>query len=233
MIIKTISQSPRFKFTLLILFLFLCWWLGRRVPLDIDAYRSWLSQFPLLISGSVFVVVYVVVTFFVFFANDVFRMMSAVLFGAYISTLFVWIAEMINLVMLFHLSRGLGREFVERKLPWQRKRQPDLKSDEPFWGIFVLRAAPLIPFRFLDLGFGLTGISFKRYFVVSLLATPLRVFWVQFILAGVGEMLLKDPGVLVEYLLKNRMVVNLSFIYIVLTFFGVFSYRRRKRRKMP
>ena len=222
-------KSPPFKFTLLIILLFLCWQMGRRLPLDVDAYREWLSQFPLFISGFVFVVVYVVVTFFVFFANDLFRMMSAVLFGPYVSTVFVWAAEMMNLLVLFNLSRNLGREFVEQKFKWKEDRQ-ELKAEDPFWGIFVIRVAPLVPFRFLDLGFGLTQISLKRYFVISLVSSPLRIFWVQFILAGVGDMIFKDPSVLVEYLSNNRIVFNFSLIYIVFTFVGVFLYRKRKKK---
>jgi len=219
-------KSPPFKFALLIILLFLFWQMGRHIPLDLDSYRRWLAQFPLFISGFVFVAVYVVVTFFVFFANDLFRMMSAVLFGPAISTLFVLTAEMVNLVVLFHLSRNLGREFLEQKFKWKKDR-PELKAEDPFWGIFIIRVAPLVPFRFLDLGFGLTKISFKRYFVISLLGSPLRIFWLQFILAGAGEMIFKNPGVVVEYLLENRMVVNWSFFYLVLTFLGVWIYRRR------
>ncbi len=182
--------SPNLKFFLLIVLLFVCWLIGRYIPFDIEFYKQFLAQYPLALSGLIFVVAYVIMTFFVWFSKDLFRLAAAILFGAYWSTLFVWIAEMINLVILFHISRNLGREFVEQKF----KLKPVVTADDGhyFWRVFALRIVPIIAFKFLDLGFGLTKISFRKYFI-SLIASPLRIFWVQFILAGVGDALFKDP----------------------------------------
>ena len=80
----------------------------------------------------------------------------------------------------------------------------------------MFRFVPFIPLRFLDLAVGLTRISFRRYLLVVILASPLRIFWVQYILASVGRSFLKDPSVLVEFLVENQALLILSFVYALL-----------------
>ena len=59
---------------------------------------------------------YVVLTFFIWFGpKDVFRIASGVIFGAEISTIYITIAETVNAILLFMLSRIFGREYIEKK----------------------------------------------------------------------------------------------------------------------
>src|SRR5436189_110289 len=74
---------------------------------------------------------------------------------------------------------------------------------------------PLVPFRFMDLGFGLTKLPFTKYFLAVVLGSPLRIFWLQFILAGVGEALFKNPSALLDYLMAHQNVLFLSGIYFI------------------
>lgn len=203
------------NFLALVSILFLSWLLGRYFHIDSNYLKNLLSKFPLVYSGIAFVLLYVVITFFVWFSKDIFRVLGAVIFGAYLSTLFVYIAEMINAAILFNLSRFLGRGFVKNHLRGGFEDLDERICKFGFWGIFVLRITPLVPFRFLDIAGGLTRIYFKEYFLVSCLGSPIRIFWLQFILAAVGLGIFKDNSLVMRYFLENKIVFIFSLIYLV------------------
>lgn len=213
---KKFFANPTFRFLLFIAFLIGLWFLGKAFHLDLDKVHAWLAQYPLWISGVCFIVIYVGITTLLWIGTiDFFRTTAALLFGPYWSTLFVYIAEIFNACILFMISRKLGREFVEHKFHLKGKDLEYTKGDSGFWWALALRMNPLVPFRFMDLGFGLTKLSFIKYFWVVVLGSPARIFWLQFILAGVGEALFKDKAALVNYLLAHSDVLMFSGIYFL------------------
>jgi len=219
----------KIKFLVLIISLILIWYLGRFFQIDTEALGKSLNRFPVLYSGIIYVVLYVIVTFFIFFSKDIFWITGALAYGPYLSTLLVIIAEAINAVILFHLARYLGRNFMEHYLKRKSENLDDRLANVNFFWLFILRLAPLIPYRFLDLGVGLTRIHFRRYFAAVLLATPIRVFWVQYILAVVGKNIFNKPELLVDYLLQNKTLFIFSFIYLVLVILAAFKLRHKPR----
>lgn len=214
------------KFLALIAALALLMYLGRFFHIDADRIEVFLRKLPLVYSGIIFVCLYVVVTFFFWLSKDVFKLISAFLFGAYISTLFIFIAEAINATILFYLSRFLGRQFVEKHLAAGSNRLDKRLANTGFLWLFLFRAVPLIPFRFLDLAAGLTDISFKRYIAAVSLGSPVRIFWVQYVLAGAGRGILKNPQALVDYLSLNKAAFIFSFIYLILIIFIALKLKR-------
>lgn len=221
------TYSYKLKFLILFLALLLFWYLGRFIPLDAAALEDTLKKFPLIYSGLIFVVLYCVITFFLFFANDIFRFVSAVIFGALISTIFVFIAELINAFILFYLARFLGRDFVKVSLKDRYEKLDERLARTNFFWLFMFRAVPLIPFRFLDLGAGLTGISFKRYLTVVIIGSPLRIFWLQYFLAGVGKGIFGNPYLMVDYLARDKFLFVFTFIYLILIFVVAFKLKKR------
>lgn len=209
-------MKDRLKFLFFVAALVLFWFFGRFFPVDTEAIQKSLAQFPHFYSGVIFVLLYVVVSFFLWFSKDVFRFAAAVLFGAFLSTLFIWIAEIINTGILFHFSRGLGRNFVENSLKGKYRNLDQKLAGLNFFWLFMFRLVPLVPFRFLDLAMGLSKISFRRYFTAAILGSPLRIFWVQFVLAGVGRNFFKSPSLVAEFFLKNQNLFFLSILYLIL-----------------
>lgn len=204
------------KFLLLVFALGLLWYLGRFLHIDSGFIQAYVARFPAGLSALVYVLLYVVVTFFIFFSKDIFWIAGALLFGAYASTALIYISEVINAFILFYIARYLGRNFVEGYLK-QRSAGWDLRFAKiSFFWLFMLRAVPLVPYRFLDLGFGLTKISFRKYLLAVLLATPVKTFWVQYILAEMGLRIFTQPQELVSYLLANRSLFMFSLIYALL-----------------
>ena len=215
---KNFFSNPAFRFSLFIAFLVGLWFLGQAFHIDIDRIRAWLARYPLWLSGSLFVALYVGITTFLWFGTiDFFRTTSAILFGPFISTLLVYIAEVCNASILFMISRKLGREFVEQRFHIKKKDLKYTQDNAGFWWALALRMNPLVPLRLLDLGFGLIDLSFTKFFLSVALGLPLRIFWLQLILAGVGEAVFKDPKAVMTYLLEHVNIIVFSGIY----FFGV------------
>jgi len=210
------ERRDKIKFIVFILTLFLIWHLGRFFHIDTGAIGNVLRKIPILYSGIAFVMLYVIITFFIWFSKDVLRLMAAVLFGAALSTLFIWLAETINAFILFYLARNLGRGFLEESLKGPRKNLDTRISQLNFFWLFLFRAAPLIPFRFLDLAGGLSSIPFRRYLAAVVFGSLLRIFWLQYILSCVGKSILDNPSVVVEYLVSNKNMLLFSLTYLIL-----------------
>jgi uncharacterized membrane protein YdjX (TVP38/TMEM64 family) len=214
MFIKKYKQGLGFLILILVVLLF--WYLGRALQIDIPAIQKWLSVFPPVLSAILYILLYVAVTFFIFFSKDLFWFMGAILFGPFLSALYICIAETINAFILFYLSRFLGRGYVEKNLSEKYRRLDNKLGKISLFWLFVFRAAPLLPYRFLDLASGLTGIRFKKYLIAVVFGSPFKMFWIQYILYGVGISIFNDPGVLAEYFLAHKPLLIFSLLYIIL-----------------
>lgn len=196
-------------------FFLLTWILGRFFSLNLEALRRPLTQIPVWLSTAAYVILYVAISFFLWASKDIFKVVGALCFGVYLSTLLVLISELINAALLFTMARSLGRDFVRRSLKGTAENLDGKVGQFGFWGIFSLRLIPLVPFRFLDLLAGLTSLRLRDYLFAAALGSPLRVFWVQYILTAVGESVFKDPKILSVYLLENPFMFGLSLIYLI------------------
>jgi len=222
--IKSLFQNQKFKFILLVFILIICWYLGRRFDISFDQIKIFLNKFPLWLSGVVFVVLYVITTTFMWFGpKDVFRISAAFIFGAFISTIFVWIAEMIDAVIMFTLSRILGREYVEQKFKLKSDQAAKARKKTSVLEIFAWRINPLVPFRIMDLGFGITKVDFRKYFPMVMIASLPRIFWLQYIIATVGEGMFEaikfkmkamkeDKGNMINYIIEISDTMNSFFL---------------------
>jgi len=213
------------KFVVLIIISVLILYVGKIFHLDCDTIQRFLQRFSLVYASLIFVLLYCLVTFFVWFSKDIFFVAGAVLFGVYLSTLLVWIAETINAFILFYLARYLGKGFVDDSLKSGYRNLSEKLSQISFPWLFLLRAVPLIPYRFLDLAAGLTRISFKRYLLAVILGSPIKIFWVQYVLANVGLGILTKPYALAEYLLHHKILFIFSLIYPLLVIFVAFKLK--------
>jgi len=218
------------KFLIFILVLSLFWYLGRYMKVDTTLLQDSLAQLPIFVSALLYVVLYITVTFFIFFSKDIFWFIGALLFGPFLSASLICIAELTNAVILFHLSRFLGRGYVEKRLSDKyRTLDRKLSGLNLFW-LLVFRAAPLVPYRFMDLAAGLTGIRFRKYFVAVFFGTPLKMFWIQYIIYAVGKSIINNPFALMEYFLGNRTLFLFSFLYVILVVMVVIKMVKREKR---
>lgn len=228
MAITRIRNELKFLIFLLVLSLF--WYLSRYLKIESSSLQDSLAQLPFLLSSVLYIFLYVIVTFFIFFSKDIFWFMGAFLFGPFVSAALICIAELINAVILFNLSRFLGRGYVEKKMSGKYSMlDRKISSLSLFW-LFIFRAAPLIPYRFMDLAAGLTGMRFSRYLIAVFFGTPLKMFWIQYIIYAVGASIFNNPRVLTEYFMENRQLFLFSFIYVILVIMVVVKIAGRERK---
>lgn len=221
------KNSQRLRFAAFILALFLLWYLSRFFKVDISSLQDYLSGYPLILSGALYILLYVIVTFFILFSKDLFWLMGALLFGPFLSASLICIAELVNAVILFYFSRFLGRGYVERKMSVKYRALDEKLSRLSLPWLIVFRAAPLVPYRFMDLAAGLTGMRFKKYFIAVFLGTPLKMFWIQYIIYAVGRSILNNPAALTEYFLSNKPLFFFSLFYVILVIAVLIKIARR------
>ena len=207
--------NPKSRFFLLVFLFVGLWLLAQKFQVDVDAIRLWLKPYPLFLSGVLFILIYVGLTSIFWFGTiDFFRITGALLFGPYWSTLFVWIAETANAAILFHVSRGLGRDYIREKFKLKPKDLEYGQGKAGFWTVFILRINPLVPFRLMDIGFGLSRIAFKKYFWGIALGSPLRIFWLQFVIFGIEKTIFTDPQALMNYFKTHPQAFIFSAAYM-------------------
>lgn len=231
---KKAEYQDRVKFLIFVAALALFWILSRHFRIEPGSAESFFRKIPLLYSGAIFIILYVIVTFFIWFSKDVFRVVAAILFGPYISTIYVFIAEILNAFILFFLSRYLGRGFVEKSIGEQYPGFDKKLEGIGFFWLVMFRLAPLLPFRFMDMAAGLTKSTFKKYLFAVVIGSPLRIFWLQFIFAGVGKSIFYNSVAIVStltgYLLINKAVFLFSFIYLILVIIVALKAGARRTR---
>lgn len=215
-------------FLLFVILLLALWYLGRFIDIDTDEISRYLAGFPLALSGLVYIILYIAVSFFIFFAKDIFWLSGAILFGPILSTVFICIAEFFNAMILFSLARLLGREYVAGSLKGRYKELDAKLGNISFFWLFVFRAAPLIPYRFMDLAAGLTKINFRKYLLAVIIGSPVKMFWIQYVLYGVGKNVLKDPSLMVDYFLKNKVFMFMGVFYLALVIMAIFKIRAKE-----
>ncbi|MDP8260449.1 MAG: VTT domain-containing protein [Candidatus Gygaella obscura] len=202
------------------------------IYLDIDKTKidNFLSSYPGYLQWVLFVFLYSVVAYFIWVIKDPLKIIAAVIFGVYISSLLIWIAEIINCFLLFFTSRILIRgSFSQRfKSKWVSVLDNRIKNLSPSW-IFLLRFVPLIPYRVLDTTFGFTKISFKKYLFIIIIASPVRIFWVQYIISAVGANILKNPKAIARYFNTDPLLMVLSSVYFILMLVVIFKLKRKAR----
>lgn len=221
------KEANKIKFIIFLIAIILLMFMGRYFPLDLDKLQRSLANLPFFSGWIVFVILYVVVTFFIWFSKDIFRIMAAILFGPLVSSALVFIAELVNAVILFNFSRFLGRGFVEESLNDKSKNLDERLAKTNLLWLFLFRLTPLIPFRFMDLAAGLTKMSFKRYLIVVIIGSPLRIYWLQYILAAVGRNIFTSPEVIMNYLVLNKPAFIFTLIYLALVILVVIKLKRK------
>ncbi len=215
--------SPFAKFILALigtsfLLAFLPW--GKWCAVDVPGFRNYLGRFPAGVSEGIFIFLYL------FLPKDILRIAGAVIYGAVLSSVLVFIGELLNLVLFFQLSRRLGRPFVERQLKGKMEMVDRIVADTGWGAIFCLRLFPIVAFRVMDLAFGLTRISFGKYFLISVLASPPRIYLIQLVWSlGAGTVM--NPVRFSEYLDGHPWLAVVLFSYLFGSVVMLKALRRR------
>lgn len=220
------SAHPLRGILLLTLFLIASVVLARYYTIDVAALRKTLAAFPFALSAGVFIVLYVAVSFFVFFSKDLFWLVGALLFGPLASTVCVYIAECANAAIFWKLARMLGSPFVQKSLSARHAALAGRLRGISFGWLLLLRATPLVPYRFLDIGAGACGVRFRRYFAAVALGSWVKIAWVQYVLAAVGQAALTDPAEVARFYLGHQAWLWMSAGYLLLVALAAYKVKK-------
>jgi len=206
---KNFFGSSRIRFFVFVGTLLVFIIAGKLFNIDAQKIDDFLENISFWQSAGAFVLLYVAGTFLVWHLKDPLKIVGALLFGAYVSTGLIYLAEIVNAYIFFTISGKLGKEFVQSKVRGRSQRFYEKVGALPFGWIFLLRVIPLIPYRVLDLVFGLSKVKFKKYLIVVLLGSLPRIFFHQFPLALLREFSFQDiAGAFKENPLKLAVLIT-------------------------
>ena len=145
---------------------------GRAIDVGshLEAAQRWTAALGLL-APAAYVVVYVGATL-VGLPGMPFTLLSPVLFGVGTAFGVMVVGSAISAALAFLIARYLARDaFAERLTGTDGFARLAALVEEHDWAVIpLLRIVPVAPFAVVNYGFGLTGISFWRYFGYSELA---------------------------------------------------------------
>lgn len=222
---KAFYSNKYFKIFIFIVFILAVVAIGNFFSKDIEKIGNFLKKIPILYSSLTFILLYVLSNFFIFAdVKDLLKPIAAVIFGAYVSTFLIYIAEIINAYIFFNVSNILGKKFVEKSLKGKFKNFYEKLENINFGWIFLLRLMPIVPYRVLDISFGLSKVSFRKYIMVVIFASLPRIFWIQAVLASVGGFY---PEKILKYYQENPHVTLFIFLYFVISIILAFALKKR------
>jgi len=145
---------------------------GRAIDVGshLEAAQGWTAALGVL-APAAFVVVYVVATL-LGVPGMPFTLLSPLLFGVGPAFVVMVVGSALSAALAFLIARYLARNaLAERLAGTDGFARLSALVEEHDWAVIpVLRILPIAPFAVVNYGFGLTGISFWRYFGWSELA---------------------------------------------------------------
>jgi len=146
--------------------------MGRAIDVGshLEAAQGWTAALGVL-APAAFVVVYVVATL-LGVPGMPFTLLSPLLFGVGPAFVVMVVGSALSAALAFLIARYLARDaLAERLAGTDGFARLSALVEEHDWAVIpVLRILPIAPFAVVNYGFGLTGISFWRYFGWSELA---------------------------------------------------------------
>jgi uncharacterized membrane protein YdjX (TVP38/TMEM64 family) len=145
---------------------------GRAIDVGshLEAARGWAAALGVL-APAVFVVVYLAATL-LGVPGMPFTLLSPLLFGVAPAFVVMVVGSALSAALGFLIARYLARAaLAERLAGTDGFARLSALVEEHHWAVIpALRILPVAPFAVVNYGFGLTGISFWRYFAWSELA---------------------------------------------------------------
>jgi uncharacterized membrane protein YdjX (TVP38/TMEM64 family)/rhodanese-related sulfurtransferase len=102
-----------------------------------------------------------------FFSGAILSLAGGALFGPVWGTLWNLLGALLGATLAFLIARGLGAEWVERRLGGRLRRLVDGVAAEGWRFVALMRLVPLVPFNLLNYALGLTRISLRAYILAS------------------------------------------------------------------
>lgn len=212
------------RFLIFIIIILILVFISRAFSIDSDKITSFLKKVPPFYSSLIFIVLYVASNFFVTGdPKEILKLVSVFIFGVYLSTFLIYIAEIINASVFFHLSGFLGKDFMDKYLKGKFKNFYEKLGHLSLGWIFLLRLNILIPYRVLDICFGLSKVPFRKYIIAVLVVSLPRIFFLQFIVAALGK-------ISFGRMLNVQLHPLIGFLFVLYFIFSIVVIVKSKKR---
>ncbi len=154
--------------------------------------RTWIDSFdPLAVAPLIYIAIYIVGTVLLV-PGTILSFIGALLFGAYLGTLYTWIGATIGATLSFLLAKWLGRDFVDQLLGGRFQDFERRLEKHGFTSLLILRLLPWFPFNGINFGSGLTRISLRDYVLATAIGILPGTFVYQLLFAKLGEKALRN-----------------------------------------
>lgn len=221
---KRFLSKSYVRFIIFILLIIILIFISKSFSIDKEKMDAFFKKFPPVYSSLVFIALYVASNFFVTGdPKEILKLVSVFVFGVYLSTLLIYIAEIINATLFFHLSRFFGEEFMDRYLKGKFKHIYEKLGQMNLNWIFMLRLNILIPYRVLDTCFGISKISFRKYLAAVLIVSLPRIFFLQYIVGVIGNFSFGN-------IMNVQMHPAVAFLFVFYFIFSIIIIFKTKKR---
>lgn len=154
--------------------------------------------------------------------GSILTLAGGAMFGVVWGTVYTTIGANVGANAAFAVSRGLGREGVERLAGSRLEALDRATAEHGFRGLLALRLIPAVPFNALNFASGLTAIPWSTYAVATLVGIfPGTVVYTMFadaLLTGSQE---ASRQALLRILVSGALLVLLSFLPTLVRLLGV------------
>lgn len=134
-----------------------------------EQVQEWLKQAGIW-APIIYIALYIVATVLVL-PSTALNLTGGAIFGLWLGTLWTSIAAITAAVISFFYSRSFARKALGNKLVrnWQKMDAEVVRGGVSY--IFAIRLLPIIPYGLVNFAAGLTSVSFKDYFIGTILGT--------------------------------------------------------------
>ena len=139
-----------------------------RAAVSPQALRTWIAQFGSA-APFVYILLYAANTVTVLPPIAVISLTAGLIFGPLMGFLVIMTGAMIGSAATFFIGRKLGRGFVEKRLKGKFKSLDEKLASRGFATVLFFRVIPLVPFEALNYASGLSKITFRHYWLATLL----------------------------------------------------------------
>ena len=131
------------------------------------------------VGAIAFILLYIVATV-AFLPGSVLTLGAGVVFGVVLGSIYVFIGATLGAAGAFLVGRYLARNWVAKKIAGNQKFKAidEAVGKEGLKIVLLTRLSPVFPFNLLNYGYGITGVSFKDYFIGSIGMIPGTIMYV-------------------------------------------------------
>lgn len=182
-----------------------------------DSIRDFLETFGKK-AAIVYIIAYTLNMLFPFPPLTILSLAAGLAFGKLWGGIYLMIGALLGSTIAFFLSRSLARGVIEKGLKGRVKDFDEAMKARGFVTLLFLRIFPIIPHEVLNYASGLTKISFRDYFLATLIGIIPGVVIVAYFGGELGEIDSIRELISFKFIATAVVVILLLFVPVIYRF---------------